>query len=59
MGLGLWYSQAITRTCQSMCSMLVHMFLEEEVREEQQRRELKLKLEEDDLAAMDEHLYVV
>ncbi len=49
MGLGLQWTQAMTMTCQSMCSMLVHMFLEEEVQEEQQRKEGKQ--EEDELAA--------
>ncbi len=59
MGLGLQWSQAMTMICQSMCSMLEHMLLGEEVWEEKQRKEQKVQKQEDDeLAAMDEHLYV-
>ncbi len=62
MGLGLQWSQARTKTCQSMGSMLAHRTLlpktEEEEWEEQQK-EVQLLKEEDELAAMDEHLYAV
>ncbi len=62
MGLGLLWSQATTKTCQSMGSMLVHRTLlpktEEGEWEEQQKEVLHLE-EEDALVAMDEHLYVV
>ncbi len=65
MGLGLLWSQATTKTCQSMGSMWAHKTLlwrKEEVEWEEQHKEGLQEVpqeEEDALVVVDEHLYVV